>query len=275
MVAQVLLIALRLHPHGSALSATERVDYERAVERTRYEFVIGNTQPFDATYPYAFFEQRVAREMAEERVLKSVFRLEVTADLLAQELDRIDHSTRASDQWTAIRATLHQDPRLIEEVFCRPLLVDRALRERFAFDLKIHAGQHQKAREAREALLAGKPIPEAKTVLLSRRTESAPTTDELLGRAKEQASLPRVLSVPGKTPGEGPVSPNPEVAAVLKKELKRAGDVTRILEERDRFEVFRLIGITRESWRVEVARFPKLDFDSWLETRGKSLKGGP
>ena len=55
------------------------------------------------------------------------------------------------------------------------------------------------------------------------------------------------------------------MAAVLEKELKRPGDVTTILEERDGFEVFRLVEVTTQSWRVEAVRFPKLDFDSWLE----------
>ena len=55
------------------------------------------------------------------------------------------------------------------------------------------------------------------------------------------------------------------MAAVLEKELKRPGDVTTILEERHAFEVFRLVEVTTESWRVEAVRLPKLDFDSWLE----------
>jgi hypothetical protein len=158
---------------------------------------------------------------------------------------------------------------LIEEVFCRPLLVDRALRAKFAFDQKIHAGPHQKARQARAAFLAGKSVAGAKVVLLNRKSEPAPTTEELIGKAKEEASLPRVLSPPEKMPGDAPVSPDPEVAAVLEKELKRPGDVTTILEGRDRFEVFRLIAITKESWRVDAVRFPKVDFDSWLKGRAR------
>ena len=250
------------------------MNHERALERARYQFVIGNTRPFDEVYPRSVFEKRVEREMAEERVLKNVFGLTVTPDLLAQEFDRIEKSTKAPDQWEAIKKALGNDRRLIEEVFCRPLLVDRALRARFAFDRKIHAGPHRKAREARAAFLAGKPVAGAKVVLLNRRSEPAPTTDELLGKAKEQAALPRVLSPPEETPGDAPVSPDPEVAAVLEKELKRPGDVTTILEERDSLEVFRLIAVTGESWKVDVVRFPKADFDSWLEgrTRQDSLR---
>jgi hypothetical protein len=80
--------------------------------------------------------------MAEERLLKGAFGIRVTPELLAQELDRIEKSTKAPDQWEAIKKALGDDRRLIEEVFCRPLLVDRALRAKLAFDQKIHAAPH-------------------------------------------------------------------------------------------------------------------------------------
>jgi hypothetical protein len=254
-----------MHAGGPALSVAARVDYERAVERTRYQFVIGNTRPFDEVYPRSLFEKRVQREIAEERVLKNVFGLAVTPRLLDQELDRIEKSTKAPDQWEAIKKTLENDPRLIEEVFCRPLLVDRALRAKFAFDQKIHAAPHQKAREARAAFLEGKQAAGARVVLARRKGEAAPTTDEMLGKAKEESSVPRVLSPPKETESSGPVTLDPEVTAVLERELKRPGDVTTILEERDCFEVFRLIAVTKESWKLDAVRFPKVDFDSWLE----------
>ncbi len=171
------LVCLLFAASGLPLSVAARVDYERAVEKTRYQVVIGNTRPFDEVYPRSLFEKRVQREIAEERVLKNVFGLSVTPKLLDQELDRIEKSTKAPDQWEAIKKTLKNDRRLIEEVFCRPLLVDRALRAKFAFDQKIHAVPHQKAREARAAFLEGKAVPGSKVVLAPRKAEAAPTTE--------------------------------------------------------------------------------------------------
>jgi hypothetical protein len=102
------------------------------------------------------------------------------------------------------------------------------------------------------------------------------TTEELLGKAREEASVPRVLSPPTHAESGAPLSLDPEVTAVLEKELKRPGDVTTILEERDQFEVFRLTAITNESWKVETARFPKLNFDSWLESQTRrALRQSP
>lgn len=263
--AVTLVVSLLTASGGVPLSVTARVDYERAVERTRYRFVIGNTRPFDEVYPRSIFQKRVDREIAEERVLKNVFGLSVTPKLLDQELDRIEKSTKAPDQWEEIKKTLKNDRRLIEEVFCRPLLVDRALRAKFAFDQKIHASPHQKAREARAAFLEGRQVAGARVVLARRKSGAAPTTEEMLGRAKEEASVPRVLSPPKEAETSGPVTLDPEVTAVLEKELKRPGDVTTILEERDCFEVFRLIAGTAESWMLDAVRFSKVDFDSWLE----------
>jgi hypothetical protein len=50
--------------------------------------------------------------------------------------------------------------------------------------------------------------------------------------------------------------------------------VTTILEERDCFEVFRLIASTEDSWSLEAVRVPKVDFDSWLESQIRRIPRG-
>ena len=57
---------------------------------------------------------------------------------------------------------------------------------------------------------------------------------------------------------------DPEIAAVLEKELKKPGDVTTILEQSDRFEVFRLVELNKEAWKVEAVSLPKVDFETWF-----------
>jgi hypothetical protein len=90
----LFLLVLPLLAGGAGeLSTAHRVDGERAVERARYRFVIGATQPFDEVYPRSVFEKKVARELAEERVLKRVFGLAVTPAILAAEFDRIEKTT--------------------------------------------------------------------------------------------------------------------------------------------------------------------------------------
>jgi hypothetical protein len=265
--------ALALLLAAPPLSFAVRVDGARAVERARYAFVIGATKPFDEVYPRSVFEKRVERERAEERVLSSQFGMRVTAELLSAEYERVERETRASDQWEAIKKALGNSRRKIEDVFCRPLLVDQVLRARFAFDQKIHASEHQKARVARETFLAGKTPGGAKLLRLSRRGEPAPGTDEMLTRARSDATGPKVLSSPGVESREGqPVVPDPEMARVLEKELRTKGDVTTILEERNLFSVFRLVTSDAGEWLVEAVQIPKVDFDRWLDSAARRPK---
>jgi hypothetical protein len=262
-VAHVLLIVL-VATGGVPLSSAARATYERTVEHARYPFVIGATGPFDEVYPASVFAKRVERELAEEHVLHRFFGLSPTAASLADEFDRIENTTRASEQWSAIKSALGDDRRLIEEVFCRPLLVGRTLRARFGFDRGIHAGPHQQARQARATLLAGRDVPGASVRRLRRRPAAKATIDEVLRDAKADASLPRLI-VPTETSPPAPLDLDPEVAAVLEQQLQRPGDVTTIIETHDRFEVLRLVEATDDTWKVQAVGFPKIDFEVWFE----------
>lgn len=265
----ILLLVLPLLAGGAGeISVSQRIEGERAVERARYEFVIGATQPFDEAYPRSVFERKVAREIAEERVLLKTFGLAVTPAILAAEFDRIEKTTKAPDQWEAIKAALGNDRRRIEEVFCRPLVVERMLRAKFDFDQTIHAGPHQRAREARAAFLAGKKPTDVTTEVLA-RTTSGPDTAEMLDRAQKESALPRVLSPSEQATKEEPTAIHPEMAAVLEKGFRKPGDVSTILEERDRFSVFRLIETKPDSWKVDAVTFPKVEFDAWFEKARK------
>lgn len=271
MIVPLLLAASILIGDAEDLSLTARAEAQRKVEQARYAFVIGNTQPLDELYPRSVFEARVAREAAEEEVLKRVFGMVVTPALLAEEFARIEKTTRAPDQWEAIKKALGHDRRLIEETFCRPPLVQRALRARFAFDRSIHAQPHQKARHARASLLAGRAVPGASILRLQRKPEPAQDKDRMMAAARAEATGPRVLRPAAERDPNAPIPIDPEIAAVLEKELTRPGDVTTILEERDQFSVFKLVEADKETWKVTAVRFPKVDFDVWFaEARGGS-----
>jgi hypothetical protein len=266
-----LAFAVALLVVGPPLSFADRVEGTRAVERARYAFVTGATRPFDEVYPRSVFEKKVKRELAEERVLSSHFGMQVTAELLSAEYARIENETRAPDQWEAIKRALGGSRRKAEEVVCRPGLVDRALRSRFAFDQKIHEAEHKEARLAREAFLAGKTPSGAKLLHISRRGESAPGTGEMLERARAGTTAPRILETSGPEPKKDePFTLDPEMAKVLEKELRAKGDVTTILEERILFSVFRLVTSDAGEWLVEAVQIPKRDFDSWLDAEVKS-----
>lgn len=270
----VALLAAALLSGANDLPLAARVSAERDMERARYAFVIGATQPFDKVYAASIFEKRVARQMAEEAALGRAFGIKVSTTLLAQEFDRVEKETRAPDQWAAIKKALGYDRLLIEEAFCRALLVHRALLARFAFDQKIHAKPHEEARQARAVFLAQRKPAQATLRVFQRRAEAAPSTEALLDQAKSEAQGPRVLTPPTEAHKDAPIPLDPEVAAVLEKELHKPGDVTTILEERDQFEVFRLITVTDDVWKVEAVRYPKVDFEVWFSQVPHRLKSG-
>jgi hypothetical protein len=249
------------------LTVEGRVGAERAVERARYAFVLGATRPFDEAYPRGVFEHRVARERAEEEALKHAFGLEPTPQVLEKEYERIEKTTKDPDQWRAIKAALGDDRSRIQEVFCRPLVVSRALRARFAFDQAIHAEPHEQARKARALFIAGKSPPEARRIKMSLDADDElPDTEALLAAAKAEAGTgPRVLTPPSPPPVDAPETVSPEVRAVRAEQLRAPGDVTTILEERDQFEVLRLVDRAQYLLTVDVVRVAKRDFESWFE----------
>ena len=264
LVVQLFFASL-LSAQGAPLTFSGRVDAKRAVERVRYGFVIGATEPFDKVYPRSFFERKVRLELDQERVLKTVFDTSITAEMLADEFKRIEVTTQDQEQWDAIKAVLNNHRPLIEEVFCRPLIAERLLRQKFALDRSIHAGPHQKAREARARFQSRKKVPGSRVLLLSRRSSTAFDTREALDKARKESAGPRVLTVDPKPSDNTPRPTEPALARVLEKELKRPGDVTTILEHTDRFDVYRLLSISSARWRVEAVSFPKLDFDQWFD----------
>jgi hypothetical protein len=90
----------------------------------------------------------------------------------------------------------------------------------------------------------------------------------MLSEIRGDAAKPRVLTpAEPRERNDGPLAIDPEMAKVLEKELKAKGDVTSILEERDRFSVFRLVAVAPSELLVEAVQIPKLDVGRWLESR--------
>jgi hypothetical protein len=197
--------------------------------------------------------------------------MSVTPHILSDEFDRIERETKARDQWEAIKRALGGDRGRIKDIYCRPLLVERALHARFDFDQEIHAAPHESARRVRAEFLAGRRPAGARSLLLSRIAEAPVSTEEMLSAAKARSRLPAKIDAPAATRDDRPVPLEAEVRGVLERELKSPGDVTTILEERSAFVVYRLVSRTPSEWRVDAVDFPKVDFDSWLEREAAKI----
>lgn len=262
-------------PAPPMLPREERVEALRAVERARYAFTLEVTKPFDEVHPRATFEKQADRQALEETVLLAVFRMSPTREAMVAEYKRIERGSQAPEQWEAMKRALGDDRRKVEEVVCRPLLVSRALRARYETDLSLHTREHQRAREAREAFLDGKVPSGARRMRLARGGDAPPDpTREMLDQVRAQARGPKILGGEKANAGarEDAVPVDPEKARILEKELRKPGDVTTILAERDRFSVYRLDAADPSEWYVLGVEVPKRPFDAWFEAEARKLR---
>ena len=234
--------ALALLLAAPPLSFGERVEGARAVERPGYTFVIGATKPFDEVVP--------ALRLRKEG--------EARAGRGARPLAPVRNAGHAGAPFGRVRADREGNPRP------RPVGGDPEGARRLAQDNRrgrlparsswtapsgpaspstrrsMKRSIRKRARRARRSSRERRRKARARSGSRERRNRAG--TDELLAKARSETSGQKILTPdePGKK-NDAPVPVDPEMANVLEKELKKKGDVTTILEERNRFSVFRLV----------------------------------
>ncbi|HJQ97632.1 MAG TPA: hypothetical protein VJ826_04910, partial [Candidatus Polarisedimenticolaceae bacterium] len=113
------------------LSFEDRVRAEEAIERVRYSYQEGATEPFERAVPRAVLEKKVRTALAESTALAERWRSPITGEALRGEIDRIARHTRFPERLLEIYDALGNDPVLVQETFARGVLADRWARERF------------------------------------------------------------------------------------------------------------------------------------------------
>jgi hypothetical protein len=124
-----------------------------AVERVYYEHRLGQKPPFEEALPAATLEHLVRLDLKKEAVLRKTYGVTITPAMLDTEVQRINTTTRAPDMLAEIKAALGNDPAKFANVFAKPILVERLLRERFDNDDALHAAQRREAETLRGQLL--------------------------------------------------------------------------------------------------------------------------
>src|SRR4051812_22430109 len=110
-------ILLLLVWSGVALSTgAERDDFASlladrvAIERVYYEKRIGNERPFEEAVPAAVIEKALSLDVEKEAVLKQVYGFTVTDPAVAEEVARIESTTRSPAVLTELKTALAGDP---------------------------------------------------------------------------------------------------------------------------------------------------------------------
>ena len=150
----LLLLACCSAARADDLSALVRD--RLAVERVYYNHRLGQKPPFEQVSPPALIQWLVQDDLRKEAALKQVYGVEVTPALLDAEVQRINTTTRAPEMLAEIKAALGNDPARLTNVFTKPILVERLLREKFDNDDKLHAPQRREVEQVRERILTAR-----------------------------------------------------------------------------------------------------------------------
>jgi hypothetical protein len=272
-----------------------------AIERVYYAHRLGTKPPFEQAMPPALVERLVRQDLHKEAVLSQTYGVTVTPAMLAAEVQRINTTTRAPDVLAELKHALGDNPARFARSMARPILVERELHARFQNDDGLHAQQRRAAEAARNRLLAlsrhgGAPSgATADTVLKETKVgqvndatwqltprpaddaPAAPATPPVPTQASAHsgsyaieatAQLAQVLASPGPAaPGSEKFyfeDLDPELQAVLRAQLQKAGDVSAVIETPGGFLIF----VAREKnaafLRVASLSIPKRSYDDWL-----------
>jgi hypothetical protein len=177
-----------------ALAAGQSEDFgvrcadQAAIERVYYNHRLGEKPPFEQVLPPASLENLVRQDLRKEAALKQAYGVEVTPAMLDAEVQRINTTTRAPDILGEIKTALDHDPARFANIFAKPILVERLLREKFDSDDALHAPQRRVVEQVRKQLLAEKPVDPVAASRQSAAITPSPNGDS---SARKSAALSR------------------------------------------------------------------------------------
>ena len=287
------LLPLTLCSAAWAVDFAALVQDRAAVERVYYQHRLGTKPPFAETLSRATLEGLVRLELHKEASLKKTYGMTVTPAQLAAEVQRINTTTQSPEMLAEIKAALGNDPEKFANTFAKPILVERELRQRFDNDDALHAATRHECEKARDELLNSKtngaspaqllaPLQRAHSNEVSEATwqfgarpeekRAAPTADELEIK-KRFGPGAQILSSPQVGPDKErktyfedlPV----ELQKVLRVQLRRAGDLSAVIETPGGFLLYLAKEKTAETLAVAVLSLPKRSYEEWLAEQSK------
>ncbi len=265
--AALLIALLALALPAFAASVGELVDDRLAVERVYYAKQVGAKAPFEQAVSRSVIERRVQQELLKERVLKNVYRLEITPKLVAEEVARIERSTMAGDMLAQIKLSLANNPERFARSVAKPLVVDRVLRARFEADANQQAGKRAEAEKLRAQLLAAKA--DERAALLKSRNDVREVTWQLGAKPKTDLASAR--------PSLGAAMPkayfsdlHADMQKVLAAQLQKPGDVSAVFGSDESFTLYVAASRTGEALTVQAVEISRLTFDDWLTAQART-----
>lgn len=278
LLGAVLLCGLIAPARGDAGSA--RCADRLAIERVYHSHRTGTKQPFEQVQSLELIAKQVRLEQHKEAVLSKVYGREITTAMVAEEVSRIESTTRAPTMLAELKAALGNDPARFAGAIAKPILVERELRLCFENDDKLHSPRRRDAEQARSAMMAGQSVAgtTTETWLLAPRPDQGPQTPQpapepTLTTAKSDAygveATARIAQTLTQAAGGNDSARyfddiDPELRNVLRVQLRKPGDVSAVIEMPGGFAVFQAIEKTAEHLRAASITFPKTNYEEWL-----------
>jgi hypothetical protein len=211
----------------------DRVRFRKALERIRYELLAEDgSPPFDQMISDELIEARVREEEKKERLLKEHCDIEITEEMVRDEIARMKKSYRRTDVLLLIAEALDNDPRAIVEFWIKPILVDRYLLACVAYDREINAAAREKAMAVKHKLERGDPAGlEFTRVLVRVSSEDTEPEDR------------QALSSIGE------------------------GEVSEVIESLYDFHIYKAVSRQGDTVAADSFSIKKPDMEDWLESR--------
>jgi len=253
-------------------AATERVSYERR---------LGIKQPFGEVFTAEKLEQLVAKDLHKEAVLKQTYGVQVTEEMLTAEVARIDRSTQAPEALAALKEALGNSDEAFALTVAKPIVVERLLRQQFTLDNKLHATERDAVKAARQHLLSGESVdglqeyawqmgerPEKATAPQAATTPTQAKTSSSIYSNDATAQVAQVLTL-SRQQDDSPQlhyfdDLPAELQQVLKLQLKKAGDVSSVIETPAGYQVYLAREISADSLTVATLTIPRRSYQEWL-----------
>jgi hypothetical protein len=244
---------------AATLSVEERVERQSRIEEIYWRNRIwpdenpGTKPSLAEVMPPAAIRSKVESDLLKKELLASEWGRTFSAEEIQAELDRMARSSKAPRRLLEIFAALDNDPGIIAECLVEPILVDRAIRELYAFDPQLHGELRATAEAAieihpgvEEMHLLGGEYSETVLELESQATESNMARPEPNRRRLSPEDWQRQVS-------ELPAGPEPVLSALR--------------EERDRFVVSAVLERGTDETCVATVSWQKQSFNEWLASR--------
>ena len=139
------------HPAAAALTFTERVAYQRAIEEVYWRHRIWpkeNSKPkpsLDEVMSAQQIEKKIEDYLRDAQALEDYWQRPITPDQVQTEMERIANHTKQPGVLRELFAALGNDPLVIAECLARPVLAERLLTELYAHDQRFHGELKRRA----------------------------------------------------------------------------------------------------------------------------------